>query len=538
VVRLRSSFLIAIAVLVCLGSGSTQTPKFYADDPVQADPKPVPVINIERIDVYAPYDYFYQAVRQNSPAATSGSRGINTMGEVPDNAWFTNRHGRVRMTQDALKRGAGNENAPQPPFIIVGAKTQGITPGFRMRDAKGRLYFVKVDPISNPELSTGAEVIGAKFFHAIGYNTPENYIVRIHRSDCNIDIKTKITGPDRFRRKMVAEDLQDILQKAPLQPDGSIRAAASLSIPGKDLGPFRYEGTRSDDPNDLIPHEDRRDLRSLFVFCAWLNHTDAKAANSINALVEADAVPYVRHYLIDFGSTFGSDGNAAKDARFGNEYQIPAVGRIFGSLFSLGLFSPGWERAVYPRLKAAGHMEWKNFDPERWKSNYPNPAFLRRQPDDEYWAAKIVLSFTDQDIRTLVETGEYSDPRVVDYLVAALSQRRDKIARTYFSKVLPLDHFRVSNDELLFDDLAVHYGFRPALQYGVSWSKFDNGSRNFTPLPEETSFRLPRSFPLSADEEFFAASIHALTDERKTVKVFLRKSSSSAEIVGLQREWK
>ena len=112
----------------------------------------------------------------------------------------------------------------------------------------------------------------------------------------------------------------------PLLPDGSFRVTASLAIPGKDLGPFRYEGTRSDDPNDLIPHEDRRDLRGLFVFCAWLNHTDAKAANSFNALVQEDGVSFVRHYLIDFGSAFGSDGDAAKDARFGNEYQIPTAG--------------------------------------------------------------------------------------------------------------------------------------------------------------------------------------------------------------------
>jgi len=66
------------------------------------------------------------------------------------------------------------------------------------------------------------------------------------------------------------------------------------------VGPFRYEGTRSDDPNDIVPHEARRDLRGLFVFCAWLNHTDAKAANSLNALVQEDGVTFIRHYLIDF----------------------------------------------------------------------------------------------------------------------------------------------------------------------------------------------------------------------------------------------
>ena len=63
------------------------------------------------------------------------------------------------------------------------------------------------------------------------------------------------------------------------------------------------------------------------------------------------------------------------------------------------------------------------------------------------------MSFTDDDIRALVETGEYSDPRVVDYLTETLAQRRDKIGETYFSKVLPLDSFAVKNGQLIFEDL-------------------------------------------------------------------------------------
>lgn len=533
---LRSCLLGATSVLMLLGSADSQTRKFYPDDPIDSDAKPISVGDIKKIDIYPLYDYFYQTGRQqvrvSKPAA-----GVNTLGEVPNNTWFTNRHSRIRMTRSELQRGAGIDNVPQPPFVIVGAKTEGITPGFRMRDANGRLYFVKPDPASNPELMTGADVLGSKFFYAIGYNAPENYIVTIRKSDWSIDKGAKIKLKDQLSRKMTTRDFQHILDKAAKLPDGSFRAIASLAIPGKGLGPFRYEGTRSDDPNDLVPHQDRRELRGLFVFCAWLNHTDAKAENSYDALIQANEISFVRHYLLDFGSAFGSDGDIPKDARFGHEYQIPSTGKVLRQLFSLGLNPSEWERARYPGQDSVGRIEAKIFDPEQWKTNYPNPAFLSRRAEDEYWAAKIVLSFTDEDIQALVETGEYSDPQTVEYLTKTLAQRRDKIGRCYLSKVLPLENFRILDGALVFEDLAVRYGYRQDLEYHIAWSSFDNEHGTFKPLPDAADFRLPNHFNSIVSGSYLAARIHASTDDRKAVTLFLRKTGTTAEVVGLEREW-
>ena len=261
------------------------------------------------------------------------------------------------------------------------------------------------------------------------------------------------------------KDIKIILDAVPRRRDGSYRLFASLAIKGELIGPFRYEGTRMDDPNDIVPHEDRRDLRGLYVFCAWLNHTDSRSINSRNTIVEENGIRFVRHFLLDFGAILGSDSDMPKDARFGHEYTLPdSGGKVLRSAASLGLYSPDWERAHFPKLKAVGHIESKVFDPDKWKPNYPNPAFLSCQPDDEYWAATQVMVFTNEDIRAIVETGEFSDPRVVDYLTATLAQRRDKIGKTYFSKVLPLDHFAVSEGELHFEDLAMKYNFTAARQ--------------------------------------------------------------------------
>jgi hypothetical protein len=534
---LRSCLLGIVSVLMLLGSGDSQTQKFYPDDPIASDPPPVPVGDIKKIEIYPLYDYFYQTGRSQRRDSQTAA-GINTVGEVTNSAWFTNRHGRIRMTRSELQQGAGIDHAPQPPFIIVGAKTEGITPGFRMRDAAGRLYFVKPDPVANPEMMTASDVLGSKFFYAIGYNTPENYIVRIRKSDWSIDKNARIKLKDQLSRKMSARDFHDILEKVAMLPDGSFRVLASLAIPGKGLGPFRYEGTRSDDPNDLVPHQDRRELRGLFVFCAWLNHTDAKSENSYDALTQVNGSSFVRHYLLDFGSAFGSDGDIPKDARFGHEYQIPSAGKALGQLFSLGLYPSKWEQARYPRNKAVGRLEAQIFDPDKWKPNYPNPAFLSRRADDEYWAAKIVLAFTDDDIRALVETGEYSDPQTVDIITRTLAQRRDKIGRCYLSKVLPLENFRIRGGALVFEDLAVRYGFRQGQDYRIAWSTFDNEHGTFQPLPDASDFRLPNQFNSIASGNYLAARIHASTDDGKAITLFLRKTGATAEVVGLEREWR
>ncbi len=65
-----------------------------------------------------------------------------------------------------------------------------------------------------------------------------------------------------------------ILEKVARNADGTYRIVAGRLIPGKILGGFLYAGTRPDDPNDLVPHEHRRELRALRVFGAWTNLTD------------------------------------------------------------------------------------------------------------------------------------------------------------------------------------------------------------------------------------------------------------------------
>src|SRR5262249_14462062 len=157
---------------------------------------------------------------------------------------------------------------------------------------------------------------------ALGYNVPENSIVRMKFSDLRLAENAELTEANGQRRKMTRADLKDIVKVIPHYPDRSFRIMASMKIDGESIGPFYYDDVRSDDPNDIVPHENRRDLRGLFVFCAWLNNTDARAGNTYDVVVEQNGIRSIKHYLIDFGSALGSDADLPKDPRLGREFMI------------------------------------------------------------------------------------------------------------------------------------------------------------------------------------------------------------------------
>ena len=98
------------------------------------------------------------------------------------------------------------------------------------------------------------------------------------------------TPPSGCRTGTVApcgpSDIDEQLRRAQRNPDGSYRVILGEALEGTPLEGFMYEGTRPDDPNDIVPHENRRELRGLRVFSAWVNHTDAKAINSLDTLVD------------------------------------------------------------------------------------------------------------------------------------------------------------------------------------------------------------------------------------------------------------
>jgi len=523
------TFSFVLVGLACHTTAVTAQ-RFLPDDPIAKIPESESAQKAAVQTINPFYDFIYHSAKYKTPPPTP-SLGINTLGEVPDSSWFTNR---PPLTIPDLKKGSRTHGAPQPPFTVTAAKTEGVTPGFRIKDSRGLTYFIKVDPRSNPEMATAADVMAALFLYAAGYNVPENYILLANREDFRLSEKATITALSGKKHPMSHAQLEKILDAVPTEPGGQVRLMASLALEGRTIGPFRYESARSDDPNDLIPHQQRRDLRGLEVLFAWLNHTDAKGDNSLDSVVGKGADARIVHHLLDFGDSFGSDSDIAKDPRHGQEDWLPTSHEQRNRALTLGLVPAKWETVRYPhQFPAAGNFTATAFDPFTWKPNYPNSAFLAMTPQDAYWGAKRVMSFSDEDIRAIVEEGQFSNPAAADYMTKILIERRNLIGRAWFSRVAPLEDFAIVDGRLHFTDLGQKYNLMPAASYEFSWFSFDNQTGRKTAFSGSSEL-LPPAL-ISGSSSFIGCT---LTDEKQThkqVTVIFRKDGNDWQPVGIER---
>lgn len=517
-------------LLILAAAAALQAQKFYPDDPLLVEPPPHDAGKPARRKLSDWYDLFWHILatpgeKQPRNGPPIRAKNVNTLGDPMDGAWYVRRHYWRRMSIEELQRGPGGTAPPVTPWTVVAAKGEGITPGFTIIDATKRRFFIKLDPKSNPEMMTAAEVISARFFHALGFHVADEYIVEFHPRDLVIQDRLTFVNQHGIQRPFTRRNLTELLLKAPQLKDGRYRAVASLALEGEPLGPFRWFGARADDPNDTVPHEHRRELRAAHVFFAWLDHDDSRAINTLDTLVTRNGKTFIRHHLLDFGSTLGSGSDKPNSPRSGAYHFSWRESAIQAA--SLGLVIPYWAKARYPRYPSIGLFESKVFDPEKWLPEYPNPALLNRLPDDEFWGAKQVMNFTDEEIRAVVRAGKLSDPAAEDYLVRCLIERRDKIGRAYFRKVLPIDRFQVQGGELVFEDLAARHALPSPAPYGISWREFDNLQQSPGALLSKGP-RLPRTAA-----GYLMAEIASPQRPGQTVRVWLR----SGRVVGVEYAW-
>ncbi len=541
---------VAISAMVSSGvlAGFAAGPKFFRDDPIARDVETEDAKDVRPATLSQLYDFTENSFLGAGEESDVRAVNINTIDEVPDSSWFTNRLGRETWAPDRLVKGPDTSTGPSGTWTIVSGKMEGIAPGFTIRDANGQLYFIKFDPPSNPEMSSGAEVISTKFFHAFGYHVPENYVATVSRESLLIGDNALIEDDSGRRRKMDSRDLDALLRRGAQASDGSYRVLASKALEGKPVGPFRYYGTRPDDPNDIFPHEHRRELRGLLVFCAWLNHDDSRSINTLDTIVGAGVNPggraIVRHHLLDFGSTLGSGTTQAQSTRAGNEFLWESRPTII-TMLTLGFYVRPWIKVPYPEIPALGRIEADYFKPEDWKPEYPNPAFTNARAEDRFWAARILAALSDDGVRAVIAAAKYSDSKATEYLTTTLLTRKHKVIRSWLNATNPIVNLSLSAaGELTFENAAQKAGVGPAAErYTIQWSTFDNASSTPADVGAEQSVTSPATRApdalLTARPEYIGARLRAYHADQpawsRPLMVYFRRSGEAWSLVGLER---
>ena len=461
-VSLSAVVAVAALLIVLAGCRSSQP---YATGPIktvdpdrEAIPQPREIdqnFYWDRVDltlfhqVKKPLDLGWTARRIGSLVGATQQYGpaenVNVLDEPPRSSWWEPRDYYRPMSPQELAAGPNvNGTVDAGPdtsgvWTIWRGKSVGAASGFFIEDAQGDRYLLKFDSPKYPELASSAEVISTKILHASGYHVPQNTVAYVHPDQ--IEIGEDATVQDgNSRRPMRSADVASVLEGQPRRADGTIRVMASRFVDGQVLGPWNFRGRRDDDPNDRVRHQDRRELRGLRVISAWLNDTDRRAANTL-AVYTDDR--YVKHYVQDMSSTLGANTGGPHLPIHGQAYMIDHR-KIVTALASLGAYPfPWWDydpSAAYPSV---GYWRSDVFKPGDWVPTYPNPAFEKLTDRDAFWGAKIVSAFSDEDLDAIVETAEMSNPEAEAYLLTILRERRDKTARYWFSRLAPLDHFRV-----------------------------------------------------------------------------------------------
>ena len=545
----RASALAGVCLLGALAaSPSARAPRFLPDDPLRHEVVSQDASGAKPYDVDISFDLLLNLfAHPGDPDPSQPARNVNTLGEVPDGPWFVNRAGVRPLTPEEVARGPAETEGPAPGrWTVVSAKSDGITPGFTIRDARGDLWFLKFDPPGWRGMATGAEAVASRLFWAAGYHTAEYHVAFLRLADLDVASSAHVTPPSGRRRPMRHDDLARLVERADPEPDGSYRVSASRALAGKVLGGFRFFGTRPDDPNDIWPHEHRRELRGYGTFAAWLDHVDAKGQNTLDVLVRENGRAYIRHHLLDFGSTLGSAAVAPREPWEGHEYlvDLPVLWR---GIVRFGFPPPRWrtrplvERPALGRL-AADHADW---DPAAWRPRVPNPAFVRALPEDRFWAARKLAAITEAHVRAAVSAGRYGDAETEALLTRAIMQRRDAILRRFLPAITPAADPALSADgRLSFVNAAALADVAADLpRWEAAFARFDNHTGAVDPIGEAhgPSSGIQAPSPLPSEAGAWVRVAITGTDPRRPawaapVLAYFERTGTGWRLVGLTRE--
>lgn len=327
---------------------------------------------------------------------------VNSMDDVPFSSWFWP----VPLSTAQFFRAYNVDGPPQPPSRLSGKV---------LTDARGKKYHLSTDPADAPATSTAAAVIASRLLRASGYRTPEVWLIS----------------------------------------QGGKRMSATRWPLGIELGPTEMSSTRSDDPNDRVDHRDRRSLRAMVVFAAWLDIRSLAPDRVMDAYIGTPPNGHVQHFIVGLGDALGAGSLGNPEPLYHPGGKVRGNG--FKNLVTLGLARPVPSRPIVKSLLVLSPEGAAEFALSR-----PWEPVDRLLTDDGYWAAKRILRIPQSIIRESIRLADLPEEGVASHIERALEVRRQLLAKSWFARVTPCEFIAMEGKNLVLRDEAVAWDFERA----------------------------------------------------------------------------
>jgi hypothetical protein len=523
----RPSLVVGFVTSMIALAGCTYRPARFRQRPPVTDardtgPIPTPAFRWIPEAVYLSEVYLHRPIRGTLDLEAFPPGGdVNSMDEVPYSSWFVPRH----VDIGAMARGADGVGPPRPPFTVLGDRPRALSSlGFTVSDARGERYEMVIDPPDRPEMRTGATAIAARLAWALGFYTPEAYISYVR--------------PEHFwRSEAGTPDVLAMLTSGAPPVLGSFRVTALSLPPSFWLGYAEESGTRGDDPNDIVAHEDRRLLRSLKVFASWMSLSGLGPSKTMDRYVGAPGEGHVVHFLVGLDDALGAD----EVVRVTDLPPGEGGGSPFVRLVTLGLAPNPARRPTQVEIPALGQLQ-PEVDPGEFAPSTPYAPIERLTPADAYWAAKRVAALSAAHIALAIEAGKFSDRRARQEMQTALEARRERVASYWFERVTPIELRKIEGTQLTLRDEAIHNGWArvETTDYYVDFLT-DQGTQvgdplNIVPQGDEFHLTLPQA-ALDVAEDYLVVRIIARRHHvraPRALTVHLRLSRGKVTLLGLR----
>lgn len=522
----------SLLVWLCLAFtawGCSYRPARFADRPAVtevADDAPIPQPRRRELD----WDWYLSDVYLRrgvlhalDPKRPGDAEDVNALDDVPRSSWFQPLGPTLALLEPPLTE----DGPPIPPLTLVPDVPRANDDGVCVVDGRGVRYELRRDRSDRPEMRTSAAAIASRLIRAFGLLTPEVHVVFVGATDFGSSVAE--APPEPIRR---------FLQSGPPSVDGRYRVSATRWPVGIDVGVSESYDVRSDDPNDAIPHRNRRTLRSLKVLGAWLAISSINPRKTRDAYVGQPWSGHIRHYLVGLEDALGAGAVVGRQKEQGLRTDLG--GGMGFNLVTFGLWPGSDSLPTQRRMLALGNID-ENVDAAGFEASPPYGPISFFQDADGYWAAKRIAAIPLATIVDAVESARIHDSSARLALVRLIVARRQAVVAHWYAQVSPVEVERIQDRIVVLRDESVSRAVSDVARtrYHVTILEEEGSALSATRVLDlhASEFAIVIPQELLADRDRLVVRLHAEVNGKKRPRacyVHLRPLPGTVRVVGIR----